>query len=67
MLVLARKKNETIKIGNNITITVLETRGGTVRLGLDAPRDVVILRGELEQHGEGEAAPAQMEQPVTAQ
>lgn len=48
MLVLARKKNETIKIGNDITITVIEVRGQTVRLGLDAPKDVVILRGELE-------------------
>lgn len=48
MLVLARKKNEVIRIGNDIVITVLDVRGSTVRLGFDAPRDVVILRGELE-------------------
>jgi len=48
MLVLARKKNEKIMIGDNIEITVLDVRGGTVRLGFDAPRDIVILRGELE-------------------
>lgn len=57
MLVLARKKNEVIKIGDNITITVLDVRGGTVRLGFDAPRDVVILRGELE--------PIEAEMPLT--
>jgi carbon storage regulator CsrA len=48
MLVLARKRNEVIKIGSDIVITVLEVRGSTVRLGIDAPKSVVILRGELE-------------------
>lgn len=47
MLVLARKKNEVIRIGNDIVITVLDVRGSTVRLGFDAPRDITILRGEL--------------------
>ena len=48
MLVLARKKNEVIRIGDDIVITVLDVRGSTVRLGFDAPKNVVILRGELE-------------------
>jgi carbon storage regulator len=56
MLVLARKKNEVIRIGNDIVITVLDVRGSTVRLGFDAPRDVTILRGELE----AKTAPAEM-------
>jgi carbon storage regulator len=47
MLVLSRKKNETIVIGDEITVTVVDIRGGIVRLGIDAPTDVGIVRGEL--------------------
>lgn len=48
MLVLTRKPQEKIRIGNDITITVIKTKGKTVRLGIDAPNDVTVLRGELE-------------------
>ncbi len=47
MLVLSRKQGEKIKIGEHITITVLGVRGGVVKLGIDAPPHVRILRGEL--------------------
>lgn len=47
MLVLSRKTPQQIQIGENITITVLEVKGRYVRLGVDAPRDVKIVRGEL--------------------
>lgn len=47
MLVLSRKINETIKIGNDIEIRILEIKGDTVRIGVDAPKEVDILRGEL--------------------
>lgn len=47
MLVFSRKKNERIKIGENIWITVVEVRGDTVRLGLEAPKEVPIMRAEL--------------------
>ncbi len=47
MLVLTRKQNEKIQIGDNITITVIRTKGKAVRLGIDAPRDINVLRGEL--------------------
>lgn len=47
MLVLSRKKAETITIGPDITITIVETRPGTVRLGIDAPREMAIHRGEV--------------------
>ena len=47
MLVLGRKQMESIHIDQNITVTVLSVRGGTVRLGIDAPSEVLILRGEL--------------------
>jgi carbon storage regulator CsrA len=48
MLVLSRKTGERIHIGNNIVIEVRRVAGNRVTLALDAPRDVRILRGELE-------------------
>ncbi len=47
MLVLTRKSGEAINVGDEITITVLEIRGNQVRLGLQAPLDVIIHRKEL--------------------
>lgn len=47
MLVLSRKKNESIIINDNITITVVEIRGDKVRLGIDAPKDVTVHRQEV--------------------
>lgn len=47
MLVLSRKPAEKILIGNNIVITVCDVVGGRVRLGIEAPPDVLILRQEL--------------------
>ena len=49
MLVLSRKSNETIKIGNDIELRIIEVKGDTVRIGIDAPKSVDILRGELVQ------------------
>ncbi len=48
MLVLSRKIGETITIGDNIKVSVIRLEGGRVRLGVDAPSDVRILRAELE-------------------
>jgi len=47
MLVLTRKLQETIHIGDNITLTILRIKGNTVRVGIDAPRQVRVVRGEL--------------------
>jgi carbon storage regulator len=47
MLVLTRKYQEKIRIGDNIVITVLRTKGKAVRLGIEAPTDVPVIRGEL--------------------
>jgi len=47
MLVLTRKLQEQIRIGNDIVITVLEFRGSSIRLGIEAPRDVRVMREEL--------------------
>ncbi len=51
MLVLSRKKNETIIIDGRITIEVVQVKGKGVRLGINAPNDVRILRGELKPFG----------------
>ena len=47
MLVLSRKKNESIIIDDHITITVVEIRGDKVRLGIQAPKEIPIHRSEI--------------------
>lgn len=47
MLILTRKARESVKIGDNITVTVLSTNGGQVKLGFDAPRDLSVWREEI--------------------
>lgn len=47
MLVLSRKKNESIVINNDVIITVVEIRGDKVRLGIVAPKDVPVHRQEV--------------------
>jgi carbon storage regulator len=53
MLVLSRKPGEKIHIGSGITITVTEVRGNKVRLGIEAPRDIPIVRAELNDYHAG--------------
>jgi carbon storage regulator len=47
MLVLSRKKSESIVIGENIVVMVIEIRGDKVRLGIDAPKEVSVHRREV--------------------
>lgn len=47
MLVLSRKVGDKIRINDNITVTVLKCQGSTVRIGIEAPAEVKILRAEL--------------------
>lgn len=47
MLVLSRKKDEKIVIGDTITLMVIEIRGDKVRLGIDAPKDITVHRQEV--------------------
>ncbi len=47
MLVLSRKKGQSIIIGDNIEITVVEIQGDTVRIGINAPREVTVHRREV--------------------
>jgi len=60
MLVLTRKPREEIRIGNGITITILRVKGQSVRVGIDAPNDIRIVRGELKPEME-ESADASVE------
>jgi len=48
MLVLSRKESERIKLGESIVITIIRLSGDKVRLGIEAPSDVLVLRDELE-------------------
>ena len=48
MLVLSRKKNERIKIADDIYVTVVDVRGDKVRIGIEAPKETKIIRTELE-------------------
>lgn len=47
MLILTRKVGESITIGDDVTITVVASKGGQVRIGIDAPKSVSITRSEL--------------------
>ena len=47
MLVLSRKTQQSIRIGESITVTVVRIKGNTVRIGIDAPESIKIVRAEL--------------------
>jgi carbon storage regulator len=48
MLILSRKTNEQIRIGDQITVTIVRVRGQAVRVGIEAPREMRVLRTELD-------------------
>lgn len=68
MLVLSRKKNESIIINDHITVTVVEIRGDKVRLGIDAPKDISVHRREIfeaiQNQAKSREAPAPAVTPV---
>jgi carbon storage regulator len=53
MLVLSRRATERIKLGDSIVVTVVRVSGDKVRLGIEAPPNVLVLRDELRPHGTG--------------
>jgi carbon storage regulator CsrA len=58
MLVLTRKCQEKIQIGENITITIVRVKGQSVRVGIEAPRDMKVLRSELPPESSDGQSPA---------
>ena len=50
MLVLSRKRNEWIRISKDIEIQIIQIKGNKVRVGIKAPKDVKIVRGELKEN-----------------
>ena len=62
MLVLSRKVGERIHVGDNIVLEIRRIAGNRVTLALEAPRDVRILRGELERAAKEFKAPASAQQ-----
>ncbi len=66
MLVLSRKKNESIVINNEITVVVVEIRGDKVRLGVEAPKEVPVHRREVYEaiHRASAEAAANEEKPT---
>jgi len=63
MLVLSRKVGERIVIGDNITLVISKVNGNRVTIGIEAPRDVKVVRGELEEEG-ASTAPSIQAKPV---
>ena len=61
MLVLSRRTDETIQIGDNIRVCVVEIRKGTVKLAIDAPREVSVHRDEVYRRVKEEAAAAKID------
>ena len=55
MLILTRRLNEVLVIGDDITVTVLEIKGNQVRLGIEAPSDVAVHRQEIYERIQSEA------------
>lgn len=64
MLVLSRKEGERIRIGEDILITIVRINAKTVRIGIDAPADVSIIREELSGNAPSSIAP--LSDPATA-
>ena len=56
MLVLSRRERQRIKVGDSIIVTVIRVAGDTVRLGIEAPAHVLVLRDELESRPVAEPA-----------
>jgi len=58
MLILSRRESQRIRLGDSIVVTVIRMSGNRVRLGIEAPPDVVVLRDELEARPPSECPPA---------
>ena len=69
MLVLSRRETERVRLGDSIVLTIVRVSGDKVRLGIEAPPNVLVLRDELQphsQHPKPEAVPAEIPQAKAA-
>jgi carbon storage regulator len=57
MLVLSRKESQRIRLGDSIVITIVKISGDKVRVGIEAPSNVLVLRDELEAHEPAKESP----------
>lgn len=64
MLVLSRRERERIKLGDSIVITVVRVSGDKVRLGIEAPANVLVLRDELDPRPNSEDNTARVGRPI---
>lgn len=60
MLVLTRKVNQQIRLGDDITVTILRVQGNSIRIGVEAPRNVRVVRGELSPLSESTGSESQI-------
>ncbi|MBN1854355.1 MAG: carbon storage regulator [Pirellulales bacterium] len=65
MLVLSRKQYQKIKLGDSIVVTVVRVSGDKVRLGIEAPPDLLVLRAELEPLGTNSNPESCTDHPAT--
>lgn len=64
MLVLSRRERQRIRLGDSIVVTVVRVSGDKVRLGIEAPADLLVLRDELEAHPRPATAAAENPPPA---
>ena len=67
MLVLSRKTDESIVINENVTVVILSVQGGRVRVGIEAPKEVPIMRREIANNANQNDLPTTQPQPRLAE
>lgn len=58
MLILTRRKGDTILIGDNVVITITNVNGSSVKVGIEAPKEISVIRGELPVHSKTDSMPS---------
>ncbi|TWT78516.1 hypothetical protein Pla123a_13090 [Posidoniimonas polymericola] len=64
MLVLSRKETQRIRVGDSVVVTIVKVSGDKVRVGIEAPSDMLVLRDELEPWETSPAAPLAPQEPI---
>jgi len=65
MLVLTRKVGERVLIGDQVAVTIIRIQGNAVRLGIEAPPEMAVVREELAQPGETKSASGEVSEPAS--